>query len=317
MHDIIKFLKKAVKRGAVTPTVANCYIVRQSGIYVRNESMQAGVNAESGVEFNVPAEEFEAALARMNEVQSLNYDGQSVTVRAGRLKATIQCIDGEPPDMPALPNVWSTTPPNLIKSLKAALPFIADTSWASGIRLKTGKVTAINNASGIDIELPELELETECNMPSAVAEFLADQELPAEYSADGSAIMFRWADGRWLRAQCLVTSFPDMVDKIFTDAGEDAPIEVTEDWRAAYADASALSDGMVMLTPQAVGGTKGAGQSRVEIETPLSAGHTSYWRTKYLDPVIAFATHWNPESYPNPSLFIAPGIRGVVIGVRR
>lgn len=277
----------------------------------------AGVASESAACMNIPAEELEAALARMANVDGISFDGNNVTIRGGRLKATIQCIDGEPPDVPAMPSEWQPCPAGLLPALALAAPFCADDGWASGIRLMEGRITAINNASGVDVEVPALTLDVPAVLPQAAAAFLAACGAPAEYAVTEGALIFRWLDGRWLRCQMLVGAFPDMVDKILDSAGDVAPVAISPEWRNGYADASALSDGTITITPSTVSGTKGAGNGTVEIETAVPEGHRSHWATKRLDPVIACVQRWNPDAWPNVARFYGEGLRGVVIGVRR
>lgn len=316
MHDIINFLKGAVNRTAAG-TVMGCYVVKNGSITARNESMQAGVEMDSEIEFNVPAEEFEAAIARMKTVGGIEFSGSEVTVKGGRLRSTIMCVDAEPPEVPALPDAWSAAPAGLAAALKLATPFLNDSGWSSGVRLMEGRITAIKNTGGIDISLPGLDMLATL-LTGECAEFIGAQGDPAEFAHQGTAVVFRWQDGRWLRVQAMNAEMPEMVERILADAGTDAPIEITPEFREAYADAAALSDGTVILHPGGLRGVKGAAQNDIEIEIDgLPAGHASRWQTKVLDPVVACATHWNPAASPKPALFRGPSLRGVVVGIVR
>lgn len=319
MHDLVSFLKKAISR-LPNAGVMGCYCIRDNAIYARSAGLMAGVTMESAAEFNVPAAEFESALGRMKEITALSFDGASLAIRAGRLKATIQCVQDEPPAVPAMPspNAWSPCPVNLLDVLKAVMPFMAESGVYASIRIMGDRVTAMNNRSGVDITLPGVAMLPALLSADAV-DFLVGQDTPPdEYTVDNGAAVFRWHDGRWLRAQMVAGDWPDIVEKILDSVGTAAPVEVTREWRDAYADASALSDGTVQMTPKGLRALRGAGSADVEIDiTALPDNHNSYWPTAQLDSIVPLATHWNPAAYPEPSLFVGHNVRGVLVGLRR
>ena len=316
MHDIINFLKGAVNRTAAG-TVMGCYVVKNGSITARNESMQAGVEMGSEIEFNVPAEEFEAAIARMKTVQGLEFSGSEITVKGGRLKSTILCVDAEPPEVPALPDEWLPSPPGLAAALKSAIPFLNDQGWSSGVRLMDGRITAIKNTCGIDISLPGMALPATL-LTGECATFIGAQGDPTELCRQGNAVIFRWQDGRWLRVQTMSTEMPDMVERILDDAGTDAPVEITAEFREAFADAAALSDGTVVIHPGGLRAVKGAAQNDIELDIAgLPTGHASRWHAKVLEAALPCASHWNPAASPKPAFFRGPNCRGVIVGIAR
>ena len=178
------------------------------------------------------------------------------------------------------------------------------------------RVTAIKNTCGIDIEVAGLLAPQAVVIPIEAAKFLLEQEQPEQCAIGDNALFCRWTDGRWMRAQVLATSFPDTVDRIIDSVGNDAPVEITSAWRDAYADASALSSGAIKITPSGLQGTRGAASGEIEAELSLSADHVSHWDVKVLDVVVPIAERWNPDAYPKPALFLGPGFRGLLAGVR-
>lgn len=317
MHDIINFLKPAVNRAPNTG-VAGCYIATGTSIFAYNGSIQAGVSAETGASFNVPAAELEAALGRMQMVSGLEFNGETLTVRGGRLRVAIQCIVDVAPAFPVMPGKWLACPPALGHALQLAAPFTSEQGWSSGIRLSSNCVTAIKNTGGIKIDVPGLELEKPVLITATCAQFIEAVGMPAMYAVVPGAVFFQWMDGRWLRAQLLNTEMPnDVVESIFAAAGSDTPCPITADWRQSFEDVAVLSEGRITLDAQGWHGSKGAGRVDIEIGTPgLGADSKSAWQAAALAPVMACAAAWNPGSYPKGSLFIGPGIRGVVIGTR-
>lgn len=316
MHDIIAFLKGAVSRSP-NPGIMGCYIANGDALFAYNEKIQAGVSLETGAKFNVPAIELEAALARMPEVKSLAFDGEALQINGGRVRATIQCVIDDPPNFPPLPDKWIPCPERFAGALKLALPFTGEQGWTAGIQISNGVITAIKNTGGIRIIMPSLEMAEPALITKDCAEFIAAQGSPSDYANQQSALFFRWADGRWLRAQLLNAKMPESVESIFDKAGVNAPCEITDEWRAAYEDVAALSEGRVQFDNQGWRSAKGAGRAFIEIETlGLLENHESKWQTDVLGPVIACASAWNPSAYPNPALFIGESFKGVVVGIR-
>lgn len=316
MHDIIAFLKGAISR-APNPGMMGCYIATGDALFAYNGQIQAGVSLDIGTKFNVPAIELEAALARMREIKALSFDGESLTVTGSRVKATIQCVVDEPPSFPEASEEWQPCPTGLVAALKLALPFVGEQGWTSGIELANDSITAIKNTSGIRLTLPELDISEPAMLTKDCAEFISAQGEPSDYIAGENAFFFRWQDGRWLRAQLLNTKAPPTIEAVFEKAGTEAPCEITEEWREAYEDAAALSEGRVQFDNEGWRSAKGAGRSFIEIKTPgLPPGHKSQWHTDVLGPVIACASAWNPAAYPSPSLFIGENFKGVVVGMR-
>lgn len=319
MHEIINFLKNAVDRSEM-PGVNGCYIIRNGSIYSRNMSIQAGVAMESAIEFNVPAPALDAALSRMKEIDSLTVDDGVVTIKAGRLKSAIRLNPDEPHMLPDMPTEWRRTPPQFAAALAAAREHIGTDGWQICVRMMENRITAFRSASGIDIAVPGLEMLSPALLIPDVVDFLVAQGGSDEYAEQDSAMCFRWEDGRWMRAQLYASAMPEAnLVKIFDNAGTEIPVEITNEFREAYADAAAMTDSVVMMTPKGfMGRTGDVANNQVEYKIKgLPKDHQSYWDKRILDPVIARAVAWNPNTWPQPCYFEAPDVRGVVMGRNR
>ena len=112
-------------------------------------------------------------------------------------------------------------------------------------------------------------------------------------------------------------AIPPAMATVFEALPDTADVPITAEWKEAFADAAALSDGTVMLTPTHLRGIKGAGTNDAEIATPVPEGHVSYWFAKTMESVVSAASHWQPTAYPKPALFTGPNVRGLVMGVKR
>ena len=313
MHEIIDFLKSAVTTGDGAG-VLGCYMFKSGSIYAQNMVMQAGVTLESALEFNVPAREFNAALSRMQTVQSLTYSGDEVTLKSGRVKSSIRCVADEAPPISAFPETWLPFPAAAIPAIKIARQFIGTQNWQVAIRLMDEKVTAFSSKSGIEISVPGLKLGSTM-ITDECAQFLVAQGAPDEYSANENSIMFRWLNGRWVRMNLVIGTMPP-VEPIFDAAGIETPIAFSDEWRSGFSDAASLSDDALILGKSGFIGNRGAAISTVELSTE-GLEIESRWPAAVLGPVVACATHWNPNNYPKPCPFIGPNLRGVVLGLQK
>lgn len=318
MRDTIDFLKKALNRQPNSGTFG-CYHISDGAMYAQNTEMQAVAPVEMSDAFSVPGEELEAAFSRMKSEPRLTLAGQDLTVQSGRLKSVIPVAQGQAPELydhNALE--WAEIPSALLPALRAALPFLLNpgvASWTGGIRLMDGRVTCINNRCGIDVAVPNWTSPPSL-VTKDVAEFLCTHT-PDEYAHKQGALVFRWADGRAMQAQLLDQAMPDMVDNIFAKGGTEYPVEITPEWRAAYEDVAAMADSVVEIRPDMLLAVRGASKVSVQVETPLPAGHRSFFETKVLGPMLAVATHWNPDAFPAVAAFTGPSLYGVVAGIKQ
>jgi len=322
MHDIVEFLKSVVERN---PSIAikGCYLISDGAMHAIGNSMHAGLNVgwNDGA-FNVPADAMDRQLSRMKEIESIrvNDDG-TIKLTAGRLRATIKCVAEPAPGPPDFPDEWSASPPGLAQAIALAAPFVStdDDRWTSGVRIGTGRVTAITNFHGIDVKLEGLDLEAAL-ISKSVADFIIAQGDPDELVREERSLSFRWNDGRWCRAQLLDTEMPmGVVDRIFDGVGMDGIIDIDNSWREAYEDAVALSsNGIIRVSREGFATKNDTTDAFVDYPMDvLSEDHISYWDSKYVGKAIAVATSWNPIGYPNPALFLGPNFRGIVMGRSR
>jgi hypothetical protein len=319
MHDTIDFLKRAVTKGSdATVPVMGCYFVHDGMIYARNMAIQAGAPfpALFTEDFNVPAAMVDTALGRIKGDVEITYNGGAATLRSARLKVEIACISDEPPALPAFPTEWQDVPAGLLPALKVALLFVAeDTGWNAGIRLMGDRVTAINNKSGVDLTVPGMDIQECVIIPECATFILAQKAAPTQYSGGDTSIIFKWADGSWLRAQYLTGAFPATVDRILAASTDECPAAITDEWKDAYRDVAALSDGMLEILGDRMIAEAQGSKAECMVETTLPAGMRTRWFSKGLDPVVAVATHWAPECWPKPASFKGPNLHGIVIGV--
>jgi hypothetical protein len=322
MHDVVSFLKDAAFKGA-TAGVGDCYIVDGVMIRANNGILHAGIEWPSETPFALPAEAVDAFLGRVKEVTEILVEDNHVILKAGRLTSKINRRFEEAEPIPDLPTEWKKCPAGLTDALKMAQPFTGEGSggrvWVTGVRLWQDRVTASSGKAMIDIELPGLAMEKAQLLSEKVVSFLVAQGDPDEYGTDNSSITFRWEDGRWVRCQLIDGEMPeDSVNRIFEEiVGKKAPVKIDDNWKEALADASALSDGTVVVSDSGLRAFNKHSSSSVDMPIKVGADHMSYWHGKDLISVVAIATAWNPAAYPSAAFFKGDGFRGAISGVQK
>ncbi len=313
--NAVAFLKGAIERGPVAG-IMGCYFVREGMMYAHNEYVQAGVpfNSQDESDFIVPATELEFTVGRMKGDPQVSIVGEDVVIKSGRLRSTISMVNGEPPVMAGLDGEWLEVPAGFCEALKKAVKFVGDQGWTNAVRLLDNRITAINNRCGIDIEMPGLEVGTAKMLAVRSVEFLCSADEPVAYIASDNNMMFQWADGRWARFNLLATQFTEQVEVLMEAARGEVPVAITDDWRAAFEDVAALSDGDIVLHAGGLEAKKGAAKVLVEIDSPEFERRTR-WTCKVLEPMLAVATHWAPNMHPKAAPFAAEGLRGLVMGI--
>lgn len=315
MHDQIAFLKRAVQRGD-TMGVLNCYVIRSGQVTARDSSLQAGLPFPALIsdDFNVPASELEAILGRLKSDVEMSHSDGIVTVRGKRVKAEIRCVDDEPPMMTMPGGGWKPVPPGLREAFATVIPFITDKESNFGVRIMNDRVTVIGNRAGIDVTVAGLSATESCLSLQCVEFVMSQSDSPSEYHQTEGAVAFRWPGDRWVRSQTLTKPFPSTVDRVLASAGNETPVEITDEWREAWDDASSLGDDVIEMRPTMLVAVRATSRVEVTCETQ-GVPDESFWSTISLNPVIKVATHWNPASWPKPAAFKGPNFRGIVTTV--
>lgn len=321
MHDVVSFLKDAAFRGMGASGLSDCYIVDGQMIRAYNGWIHAGIEWPSESSFAVSADAVDVFLARTKEITEITVEENAVILKDHRLTSKIDRRFEEAQPIPDLPTEWRRSPPGLTAAVKMAQPFTGEGSggriWVTGIRLWQDRVTASSGRVMIDIEVPGLGMEAPRLLSEKVAAFLTAQGDPDEYGCDDATVTFRWDDGRWARFNLIDAEMPeDSVNKIFEEiVGKKAPVKIDETWIAALADAEALSDGTVSISPKGMRAYRKASSTSIDMEIKVPKDHSSKWSAKDLASVVAIAEAWNPVAWPGPAFFQGQGFRGAISGV--
>jgi hypothetical protein len=319
LRNAITFLRGAVAR-SMPGGLPSTYIFHEGTAYAQNSALLAAYPVPHILgTFALAADDIEGALGRMDGEPAIEAGNGTIILRAGRLRSSIQLLAVEPPghdieeDRSNAP--WEPPPPRLMEALRLATPFVPrEGTWQRSVLLTQGRALAVSDRHAVAFDVPGLEPITDAPLPAESVEFLSKIETPASWRLTAGSVSFSWESGAWARCQLLAIRWPDVIDQIFERAGGEAPVELTDEWRASFADVAALGDGSALITPYGMIGTSEHAEHQAEFETGLVA--ESRWSIAALKPVFACAERWNP-AHEAAARFEGKGLHGVVARMRR
>ena len=318
MRAVVDFLKKAVDREGQ----GGCYVFKGGMVYANGHEFKAGAPFKLGADANLPAAEVEAVLGRMSGEPAVKIKDGVITMTQGRLRQTMRSVPGaddfEQTELGE--SGWLPAPARFAEALHCAAKFVGERGWVACVRLGNGRITAITNRAGIDIELPAFAMDADALISGGAATYIAENG-PEHYrvrpAPDGqpNSMLFKWGSGQWLRAQFIQDKFQD-VDRLFADRDGMVRYAVDDELRAAWADAAAVTEQPVVLLHDRFMAYRTGSVVEVAAKTGLPKGHQSKWMKEVLDLVMPLAEWWDPTGYPESCRFGGAGFRGVFLGIK-
>lgn len=296
-------------------------LVRGGLIHASDGRMTVAAPFDYPGEFLVPGEEFEALISRLPDNAKLDLDGDTLKVRAGRMRGAIKTLPINAVSYPTPPDNWRKPPEQFLHALKLARPFVSDNAihyWSLCVALCEAKILASANVTLVEVDCPELDGKG-ILFPCWAVDYLLSRSEPLigmqVLGGEGNeAIAFKWADQSWMRTQVVKGAFPEVAHTLLGTFVQ-PEWELGTDWKEAYRAVSELTDGAIELYTDRIVGAKGQGKTEHDANTPCPENaECSRYDPKFLNPVVAIATHWHPQSWPNPAFFAGPGIRGLIAG---
>lgn len=327
LKDAVLFLKGSIAR-SMPGGVASRYVVNDGWLYAQSPAILAAFPVPFMLgTYAIAADDLEGFMGRAAEEPSLTAgDGclifKAKSTNGGMLRSTIQLMETEPPATLAADvdgegdNAgWEALPDGFAAALETALPFCSkDGTWQRGVRIETGRVIAINNRCSVEVTVPALALAEPSILASEAVEYLSKLDPPSRWRPAADHAVFVWPSTAWVRCQALAADWPDIVDKVLNGAGDEAPIALSEEWHAAFADAAALGDGNLAISPTGIlARSQHAGH---DAQFTTGCERQTFWSLEALKPVFACADAWHPDAQ-GAARFVGPGLRGVVVGQRR
>ena len=316
MQEALSWVKDALTSKAVSPELTH-YLVRDGRIYATDGRMTASHLFPSKETFCVSGAEFEAVIARANNNTSIELGDGCIVVHSGRLRGTIKTIDPKDWFCPVVGESRIVIPSRLLPALKQLRPFISDNAsrpWALCVRAAVDTLYATNNVSAVAV--PEIDLDgVNVLIPYWAVDFVLSRDGVTHWEHGDGYVAFHWASGAWMRTQLMNDEYPPQVEEIIGKGGV-ANHAIRPEWKAAFEEACGLIEDVLVLHPDKMTGINKNLNVEIAAETLAPTLGYSAWVPKFLAPVIACATHWQPDTYPGPTPFRGDGIIGVIVGRR-
>lgn len=299
------------------------YLVKDRFIFASNGRLLAAHPFPFDGTFLVPGAEFEKVLGAAKD-PVLTLEGGIVHIKSGRFKGRIRTVDASTWPLETQPEAltddqWND-PTDLPEALKRLRPFVSDNAtqpWATCIGLHPGYGYATNNIVIARTKIPSATASV--LLPSWAVDFVLSRAAGLNgWATTPEALWFSWENNAWLKAQAVIGDFPPQAAAILQKSGRPTH-EITPGWKEAFNRvASLVSDGDLYLEAKQIAGISGESMNiEDEGDNPMPEGvERTVWDPKFLAPVIAVATHWNPAAWPSPAVFMGDKIGGVVLGRR-
>jgi len=250
-------------------------------------------------------------------VQMSMTPGGRLSIKSGKFKAFIDCVDGDTPHvMPSGEHV-AIDGAALLQAFKVIYPVIGDDAsrpWSNGVLLLGQSAFATNNVVLVEY-WTGAEVPHPINVPrAAIKEMLRVNEPPTSIQMDANSITFHYSENRWIRTQLLETKWPDL-RKVLDRPSDAKPVD--ERIFAAMDVIKPFCDkmGRVFFQPGRVcthtDESEGAGY---EIEGFDHSGVYAFDMLQSIRDVVK-TVDWS--AYPNPCMFFGERLRGAIIGMKQ
>lgn len=274
----------------------------------------------------VPAEPFLKVLANRppgNFEWLLEED--RLVLKRGRFKGKVKLLPSETWMYPLLEQTGIMLPDGLVDAFRKLLPFVSENAtkpWAMCAAVIGQYLYASNNIVVARALIPgAMTFAGERLLPRWVMEFVCSREEGLEWWAwddDRHQVLFGWEDGSWMRSSLVMEKFPP-VENVLGTMFHEPTVSIDRTWREALLRVGKITgDPVLRLRPDGVYGSGGeAVLVEDEASTPVPEGLTeTVWDIRYLEAVMAIATHWDPTVYPKPAPWKGVMVEGIVMGRR-
>lgn len=258
------------------------------------------------------------AIANCDDTVTLSMTpGGRLSVKSGKFKALVNCVDGETPHVEPEGDHIAIDGDALLGAVRTAAPFIgndASRPWSNGVLFRDDSAFATNNVclvqcwTGVRFPFP-------VNIPeSAVKEMLRIDEAPVSAQVAENSVTFHYGDNRWLRTQLLSTEWPDL-ERVLNCKSDQRPLDQELFDVLAKLKPFVDKQGHVYMANGVVSTSLDpeAGAS-YELE---SATVDSLYNIEMLALLQNGVTTIDWTGYPGPCMFHGERFRGAIIGMRK
>lgn len=317
MLSELKFVQGSVAKKDFLPALTH-FVIENNTVRGYNGTLALCSPIPFDISCKPKAEPLVRAIGNCNETVQLSLTATGkLSVRSGKFRVSIECMDGETPHVQPTGTRIDYDGGVLKSALKKVQPFIGDDAarpWSNGVLLRGPSIFATNNITLVEYWTGQ-PFPVVVNIPRmAVKELLRIEGAPVAIQYDDSSVTFHYENGQWLRTQLLPSdSWPDL-GRVLDAQSNAIPVDPRLFEGLAtlkpFVDklGRVLFKGGVMTTHD----TDGEGAAYA-LEGLPDVGIYNVDMLCLLDGVAETADF---AAYPKPCLFYGQNLRGAVIGMR-
>lgn len=314
----LKFVQGAVARKDFVPELTHFHI-KDRMVKSFNGTLALCAPIDIGFDIKPKAVQFIKAIqsCKAEAVQlSITPTGR-LSVKSGKFKALIECLDTNFPDVVPEGEWVPLDGIDILPALKKLSDYTgedASRKWAMGILLRGRCAYATNNVILAEYDLG-VDFPVEINIPAkAVAEIVRIGKEPRGIMVTPHNVTFMYDKDHWIKTQLYDLGWPDLSGLLGREA-EYLPVD--EEWFDAVEtvapfvnELSQVFFGENKITTDPDGGAGGT----VELE---NFPYEGVYNHKYFLSLKGLITEIDLHAYPSPCLFRGPNVRGALMGMRR
>lgn len=314
----LKFVQGAVAKKDFLPALTH-FVIENGTVRGFNGMLALCSPIPFDIACKPKAESLVKAIANCTETVQLSLTPAGrLSVKSGKFKAFVDCVEGETPHAMPEGEVVAIDGAALLQAFKVVSPFIGDDAsrpWSNGVLLLGQSAFATNNITLVEY-WTGAPMPRPLNIPrAAIKEILRIDEPPVSVQLTENSITFHFTGDRWLRTQLFETKWPDLT-RVLNKESKPSPLD------------SRLFEALKTIKPfsDKLGRVvfKGGGKIATHDEETEGAGfeiegfdHTGVYQLEMLMLLQNGVTSIDWSLYPSPCMFFGDRLRGAIVGMKQ
>lgn len=314
MLKALRFVRGAVAKKDYLPVLTH-FSIKDGRItsYNGNIALSAPLNLALNTRPNA-MQMYRAIAACHGQTVITQLPNNSLTIKSGTFKGTIDCTSDEFPDID-IRGEAVTLPFRLVSTFHRLSPYISEDAsrqWSRGILLRGKSAIVTNNVVLIEYWLG-METPVELIIPKeAVDEIVRIGEEPLAIAVSPHSLTFWYSEDRWLYVRAIDESFPN-TDRYFQGSPSYGPFPETLFPSLATIRPFLEKEGSVHLSPSLLS-ILPPDREGTQIEVPgLEVTAKFSWEHLASLEAVATGIDWSGK----PCQFVGDKLRGVIIAMRQ
>lgn len=317
MIDAVKFVRGAVAKKDYVAELTH-FKIEDRRITGYNGVMALSSPIDIDLNVSPKATVFANALNKCEDTISLHMTKAGrLSLRSGKFRALIDCVDTEASVLPTVPEGWEIdVGAQFMDAIRATARFQgidASRPWAMGLLFTGQSVMATNNVVFVEYWHGH-QMPFDMIIPTvAVNELLRINQDPVRVTATENNVTFHFEDDRWLMTQLIAVAWPEKATTLLDRDFDYKPFP--EDFFEGLQTIKPFldKDGRVHFLGDEMS-TSQVDELGAHYDVPgLPEGHCYPFKVLEL---LEGVTAVDFDPFPAPCGFLAPGMRGMFLGLK-